>query len=162
MTAIIVYSIGKKMKFVSKIIAQKSNSELIEVKDLNKKDEGILNSIKKSFTGFDTKIEIEPPYIDFSDYDLILIGSPSNSGKISPAISTIIDNCDFKNKNIIIYTTSTSRHGYDVLNRMKKKIEEKNAYVLNSFIIKIGNKSDDELKINTLKILKELDLDLYT
>ena len=43
-----------------------------------------------------------------------------------------------------------------------KKIEEKNAYILNSFIIKIGNKSDDELKINTLKVLKELDLDLYT
>lgn len=46
MTAIIVYSIGKKMKFVSKIIAQKSNSELIEVKDLNKNDEGIIDSIK--------------------------------------------------------------------------------------------------------------------
>lgn len=162
MTAIIVYSIGKKMKFISKIIANKNTCELVEVKDITKKDEGILNSIKNTFTGNDTKIEIEPPYIDFSDYDLILIGSPSNNGKISPAISTIINNCNFKNKNVIIYTTSTSRHGYDVLNRMKKKIEEKNAYILNSFIIKIGNKSDDELKINTLKVLKELDLDLYT
>ena len=45
---------------------------------------------------------------------------------------------------------------------MKKKIENNGGIILNSFIMRVNNKSENEIKINTLKIIKELDLDLYS
>jgi len=61
-----------------------------------------------------------------------------------------------------MFTTTNSRQGYDVLKNMKKKLESKGGIIVNSFIMRVNNKSEDELKINTLKIIKDLDLDLYS
>ena len=92
---------------------------------------------------------------------MIIIGSPSTFGGISSAISTFIEKNSFENKKVVIFTTTNSRQGYDVLRHMKKKIESNGGTILNSFIMRVNNKSNAEIKINTLKIIKELDLDLY-
>lgn len=162
MTSIIIYSSNKKIKFITKIISEKINSKIVEIKDLNKKS-GLFSNIKNNINALrSNETEIKPESIDLSKEDLIIIGSPSTFGNISPAISTFIDKNSFKNKNVIIFTTTNSRQGYDVLNQMKKKIEEKEGIIVNSFIMRVNNKSDEELKLNTLKVIKQLDLDLYT
>ncbi|HII08207.1 MAG TPA: flavodoxin [Methanosphaera sp.] len=162
MTSIIIFSSNNKTKFISEIIQEKIYADIIEIKDLNKK-RGFLGNIQNNYNALrSNKTNIQPERIDLQGYDLIIIGSPSTFGGISPAISTFIDNNSFKNKNIIMFTTTNSRQGYDVLKNMKKKLESKGGIIVNSFIMRVNNKSEDELKINTLKIIKDLDLDLYS
>ena len=162
MTSIILYSANKKIRYISKIIQEKIEADIVEIKDLNKK-KGFLSNLKNNYNAIRTKhTNIAPETINLKDYDLIIIGSPSTLGGISPAISTFIDKNIFKNKNIIIFTTTNSHTGYDVLNSMKEKIEEKEGNIINTFIMRVNNKNDEELKINTLKLIKELDLDLYS
>ncbi len=162
MTSIIIFSSNNKTKFISKIIQEKIDAELVEIKDLNKKT-GFLGNIKNNYNALrSNNTDIYPESIDLTNYDLIIIGSPSTFGGISPAISTFIEKNDFENKKIIIFTTTNSRQGYEVLKNMKNKLEKKNGIILNSFIMRVYNKSEEELKLNTLKIIKELDLDLYS
>lgn len=161
MTSIILYSSNNKIKYISEIIQEKLESDIVEIKDLNKKG-GFLGNIRNNFNALrSNETTIDPETVDLKDYDLILIGSPSTFGGISPAISTFIEKNSFKNKDLIIFTTTNTRGGYDILNAMKEKIENKGGKILNSFIMRVNNKSNEELKINTLKLIKQLDLDLY-
>lgn len=162
MTSIIIFSSNKKTKFISGIIQEKIYSDIVEIKDLNKKT-GFLGNLQNNYNALrSNNTEIHPETIDLTSYDLIIIGSPSTFGGISPAISTFIDKNSFENKNIIMFTTTNSRQGYDVLKSMKNKLESKGGRIINSFIMRVNNKSEDELRINTLKIIRDLDLDLYS
>lgn len=162
MTSIIIFSSNKKTKFISEIIQEKIYADITEIKDLNKK-RGFFGNLQNNYNAIrSNNTDIDPETIDLNSYDLIIIGSPSTFGTLSPAISTFIDKNSFKNKNIILFTTTNSRQGYDVLRSMKNKIETKGGNIINSFIMRVNNKSEDELKINTLKIIKELDLDIYS
>ena len=152
MTTLITYSNERKIRVISQFIADRINGELIEVKDLNIK-KGFFNRIRSNYNAYQSiKTDIEPKSIDFSKYNLIFLGSPSTLGNPSPAILTLIDNCDFSNKDVIIYTTTNSNQGKNVLKEMKKQVEAKNGRVINSFIIRVNNKDDDELILATLNI----------
>ena len=72
-----------------------------------------------------------------------------------------IKNNDFKNKNIIIFTTTSNKEAYKILKVMKQNVEQSNGEVINSFFMKTSNKNDDEILISTVKLVKKLDLDLY-
>ncbi len=161
MSTLITYSTNDQTRFISKFIAKRINADLIEVKDLNKKT-GVFNSLKDNYNALRlNKTSTNPKSIDIQKYDLILFGSPSQFGNPTPAMLSIIDNCDFNNKNIILYTTTNGKQGAKVLNTMKKKIEARGGIIVNSFILRVNNKTKQELITNTLKIIYELDLDLY-
>ncbi|MBE6485769.1 MAG: flavodoxin family protein [Methanosphaera stadtmanae] len=161
MTSIIIFSSNKKTKLISEIIREKIDAEIVEIKDLNKKS-GFIGNLKNNYNALrSNNTDIFPETIDLISYDLIIIGSPSTFGGISPSISTFIEKNSFENKKIVIFTTTNSRKGYDVLKHMKNKIETNGGTILNSFIMRVNNKSNSEIKINTLKIIKEMDLDLY-
>ena len=161
MSLLIVYSSGKKIQYISNIIHEKYSSDIVEVKDLNRK-KGFLNNLKNNFNAFrNNTTKITPEIIDLTEYNLILLGCPSTLGNISPAINTLIKNCDFKNKDVILYTTTNGTNGRGVLKQMKKEVDDKGANVINSFIIRTNNKTNQELLINTVKLLPQLDIDLY-
>lgn len=162
MTSMIIFSSNKKTKFISEIIQEKIDADLVEIKDLNKK-RGFFGNIQNNYNAFrSNNTLIDPEKVDLTGYDLVIIGSPSTFGGVSPAISTFIDKNSFKNKNVIIFTTTNARQGYDVLKHMKNKIEIKGGTIINTFIMRVNNKSEDELRINTIKIIRDLDLDLYS
>lgn len=162
MSLLIIHSIGKEINFISKIINEKyPDSKIIEIKDLNKKN-GFLSNLRNNYNAIlSNNTLISPERVDFSDVNLILLGSPSTFGNISPAISTFIQNNDFSDKNVIIYTTTNSKQGTGVLKQMKKLVEKKGANVVNSFIIRVNDKTDRDLMVNTIKLLPQLDIDLY-
>lgn len=62
---------------------------------------------------------------------------------------------------MIIYTTTNSKQGTGVLNELKKRVEIRGGRIINSFIVRVNDKSNDELIRNTLKVLYELDLEIY-
>lgn len=161
MSSKIIFSPQKKTKLVSKIISEKTGAEMVEIRSLDKK-EGFFNELFKNFSYKElTPNDIRPSKIDFTDDDLIIIGSPPFHGKISPSILAFIKNNDFKNKNVIIFTTTSNKEAYRILKVMKQNIERSKGEVINSFFMKTSNKTDDEILISTVKLVKQLDLDLY-
>lgn len=161
MAVLVTYSSNNKTKFISEFIANRINAECIEIKDLKRKN-GFFNNIRNNFNAIRSNTtDIEPETIDMNKYDLILLGCPSTLGSASPAILTLINNCDLTNKDLIIFTTTNSKQGMGVLNELKKHVELKGGRVINSFIVRVNNKTSEELTLNTLKVLYELDLDIY-
>ena len=106
MSVLVTYSSNNKIKIVSEFIANRIDADSIEIKDLKRKN-GFFNNIRNNYNALClNKTEISPEVIDFTNYNLILLGTPSTYGNPSPAILTLIDNCNFKNKDVIIYTTT--------------------------------------------------------
>ncbi|MBR0471259.1 MAG: hypothetical protein IJI98_00995 [Methanosphaera sp.] len=162
MTSIIIFSSNKSIKIITTTLKEKLESDIAEIKDLNKK-QGFLKNIRNNINALRSQeTSIEPEIIDMTSYDLIILGCPSTLGGISPAIKTFISKNNFKDKNIIIFTTTNTGQGYDVLKQIKEKLEDKEAHIVNSFIMRVNNKSEEELKINTIKLIKQLDIDLYS
>ncbi|WP_323735575.1 hypothetical protein PXD04_06660 [Methanosphaera sp. ISO3-F5] len=162
MTSIIIFSSNKSIKIITTTLKEKLESDIAEIKDLNKK-QGFLKNIRNNINALRSQeTSIEPEIIDMTGYDLIILGCPSTLGGISPAIKTFISKNNFKDKNIIIFTTTNTGQGYDVLKQIKEKLEDKEAHIVNSFIMRVNNKSEEELKINTIKLIKQLDIDLYS
>lgn len=162
MTSIIIFSSNNKIKVITNTLKEKTESDCIEIKDLQKKN-GLLNNIRNNINALTSnRTQIQPETVNFDEYDLIILGSPSTFGNPSPAINTFIDKNSFKDKDVIIFTTTNTGQGYEVLTQMKNRIEEKQGHVVNSFIMRVNNKTDEQLKINTIKLIKQLDIDLYT
>lgn len=161
MTVLVIYSSNNKTRIISEFIATRINADRVEIKDLKRKN-GFFNNIKSNFNAIRlNKTEIDPETVDLEKYELILLGTPSTLGNPSPAILTLIDNCNFKNKDVIIYTTTNSKQGTGVLNELKKRIENRGGRIINSFIVRVNDKSEEELIRNTLKVIYELDLEIY-
>lgn len=161
MSLIIIYSSGKEIQYVSNIINEHYESDIIEVKDLKRKN-GFFNNIINNFNAFaNNDTEISPEVIDFDDYNLVLLGCPSTLDNISPALNTLIKNCNLSGKNVIIFTTTRSTGGTNVLKQIKKAVENKGGNVVNSFIVRTNNKTEQEILVNTVRLLPQLDIDLY-
>lgn len=152
---------GKEIQYISNIIKDKYNADIIEIKDLNRKN-GFFNNLRNNYTALKNNYtKISPETVDFSKYNLILIGCPSTLGNISPALNTLLNNCDLNGKNVIIYITTNSSQGHNVLKQIKKQVDIKGGQVINSFIIRVNNKTKQELLVNTIQLLPQLDIDLY-
>lgn len=100
---------------------------------------------------------INPTKIDIDYYETIFIGTPVWIGSITPAIKKIIDNINFKNKNIILFTTMKGIGGEIAMDKMTKIVNKQNGNVIGKFsILSTGNKQD--LIDCTHKALTDLEL----
>ena len=160
-TMILFYSRTRKTSLVAKTLAQEVNADYIEITDLNNRA-GAMNYIKASVDAFrENKTLIKPESVDLSDYDLIYLGSPTWAGKPAPAMITLIDQCNFQGKDLILFATMGSSGGRKVIERMREKIEPRGGRMIKSFQIKTGNKKTEELIEVVKEIVKEEDLSIY-
>ena len=80
---------------------------------------------------------------------MVYIGTPTWGGKPAPAIVTMIDKCDLKDKNVILFSTMGNSGGENAINRMKEKIEARGGRTVNSFTIKTSKIELDNLSTET-------------
>lgn len=160
-TAIVFYSRTRKTAKVAKTLAEKINADIIEITDL-KDRMGVINYLSSSLDALrENKTNIKPDPCDLSDYGLIYIGSPTWAAKPAPAIITMIDKCDFKGKDVILFSTMGNSGGLKVVERMREKIEARGGRMVNSFTIKTSSKEIEEIVKETEEILEEKDLKIY-
>ena len=160
-TAILYYSRTRKTALVAKILAEKVQADTVEIIDL-KNRMGALNYMAASMDALrESKTNIKPPSVDLAEYGLIYIGSPTWASKPAPAIITLIDKCDLKGKDVILFATMGGRGGKNVIERMKEKVEARGGRMVNSFIIKSGNREMEEIKEEVDTIIEEMDLEIY-
>ena len=109
------------------------------------------------FTSLIDSSSINPRKIDIDYYGTIFIGTPIWLGSVTPAINKIIDNTDFKNKNVILFNTMKIGGSHNAMEKMAKLVHKQNGNVIGAFSIRT-NCSDLEIMSRTRKALNELDL----
>ncbi len=87
------------------------------------------------FTSLIDSASINPRKIDIDYYETIFIGTPVWFGSITPAIKKIIDNTDFKNKNIILFNTMKRVGGDIAIKRMARLVKKHNGNIIVAFTI---------------------------
>ena len=102
---------------------------------------GVINYVTSSVDAIrENKTKIKPNNFDLAEYGLIYIGTPTWAAKPAPAIITMIDKCDLKGKDVILFSTMGSSGGLKAVERMREKIEARGGRMVNSFSIKTGGK----------------------
>ena len=157
-TVIFYYSRTRKTAKVAKTIAEEIKADSIEIIDL-KDRMGAINYLSSIIDALrENKTSIKPNEFDLSGYGLVYIGSPTWAAKPAPAILTMIDMCDLKDKDVILFTTMGSSGNEKVIERMKEKIEARGGRMVNSFAVKTGGREIEDINADTKRILEELDL----
>ena len=158
---ILYYSDGGKTRIVAETLALNLKTDICRIKDMKKRD-GIRNRLSSTVDAFrETKTEIYPPRIDLEEYDTIYIGTPTWANNPTPAIITLIDSCDLKGKDVILFTTTSASDGENTLDKMEMKIRARGGRVVQQFTIKTRDKSPKDLQKFTENVIKILDLELY-
>lgn len=160
-TVILYYSRTRKTAHVAKTLAEEIQADATEVTDLTDRM-GVINYLASSLDALrENKTEIKPDTFDLSDYGLVYIGTPTWASRPTPAIVTMIDKCDLKGKDVILFTTMKSSGGSKTIERMREKVEARGGRMVNSFTVKTGGMEIEDINKETKKILEEMDLKIY-
>ncbi len=157
-TIVLYYSRTRKTAKVAKTLAEEIGADSIEVIDL-KDRMGAIRYLTSAIDALrENKTHIKPEEFDLTGYDLVYIGTPTWGGKPAPAIITMIDKCDLKDKSVILFSTMGNSGGENAINRMKEKVEARGGRTVNSFTLKTSKIELDNLSTETKGILEEMDL----
>ncbi len=159
--AIIYYSNSGTTDLVAKTLGKHLNADLIRIHDLKNRD-GFKNRIFASINSFrESKTDIIPAKVDLTHYDTIYFGTPTWNGNPTPAILTIIDRCDLRAKDVILFATMDANRGESNIARLEEKVKLRGARVIESFTLKTKDKSPEKLVSDTEAIIKIKDLKMY-
>ena len=158
---IIYYSQGGTTDLIAKTLARNLNADLVRIHDL-KNRAGFTNRLFSSINAFrESKTDIVPAQVDLRGYDTVYFGTPTWSGNPTPAILTIIDRCDLRAKDVIIFATMDSSRGESTLERLERKVKLRGARVIESFAISTKDKSQEQLINDTEAMIEMKDLRMY-
>jgi flavodoxin len=158
---IIYYSQGGTTDLIAKTLARNLNADLVRIHDL-KNREGFTNRLFSSINAFrESKTDIVPAQVDLRGYDTVYFGTPTWSGNPTPAILTIIDRCDLRAKDVILFATMDSSRGESTLERLERKVKLRGARVIESFAISTKDKSQEQLINDTEAMIEMKDLRMY-
>ena len=158
---IIYYSHGGKTDLVAKTLAKELDADLLRIHDL-KNREGFKNRLFASINAFrETKTDIIPAKVDLKGYYTIYFGTPTWAGNPTPAILTIIDRCDLRAKDVVLFATMDANRGDTNIERLEEKVKLRGARVIESFTIATKDKSPEKIVSDTEAIIEMKDLKMY-
>ena len=158
---IIYYSQGGTTDLVTKTLAKNLNASLVRIHDL-KNREGFKNRLLSSISAIrEEKTDIVPAKLDLTNYDTIYFGTPTWAGNPTPAILTIIDRCNLRAKDVVLFATMDSNRGDSNIERLEEKVKIRGARVIETFTITTKNKSPEKLVSDTEAIIEMKDLKMY-
>lgn len=161
-TIIIYYSQGGSTDLVAKTLALNLHADLVRIHDL-KNREGFKNKLLSSINAFrEVKTDIIPAKVDLRGYDTVYFGTPTWAGNPTPAILTIIDRCDLRAKDVVLFATMDSNRGESNVERLDEKVKLRGARVIESFTIATKDKSPEKLVNTTEAIIDMKDLKMYS
>lgn len=158
---IIYYSHGGTTDLIARTLAKNLHASLLRIHDL-KNRKGLKNRLFSSISAFrESKTDIVPAKVDLTDYDTIYFGTPTWAGNPTPAILTMIDRCDLRAKDVVLFATMDSNHGDSNIERLERKVKLRGARVIESFTIPTKGKSPEKLVRDTEAIIEMKDLKMY-
>lgn len=159
--AVLYYSDGGTTHTVAKTLAIELNADYLRIKD-KKNRKGFANRFISTIDAFrETKTDIIPSRVDLTDYDTIYIGTPTWAGNPTPAIITLIDRCDLRGKDVILFATMSNNRGDTNIGRLEEKVKMRGGRVIETFTIKTKDKTSEQLVKDTETVIQMLDLKMY-
>ena len=160
-TLIIYYSQRGTTDLVAKTLAKNLNADLVRIHDLKNRD-GFKNKIISSINAFrEVKTDIVPAKVDLSVYDTVYFGTPTWAGNPTPAILTIIDRCDLRAKDVVLFATMDANRSDNNIERLEEKVKIRGARVVETFTISTKDKSPEKLVNDTEAIIDAKILKMY-
>ena len=160
-TLIIYYSQGGTTDLVARTLAKQLKADLLRIHDL-KNREGFKNKLLSSIDAFrETKTDIVPARVDLTPYSTIYFGTPTWAGNPTPAIITIIDRCNLRGKDVILFATMDGNNGESNIERLEEKVKMRGARVIESFTLATKDKDPEKLVNDTEAIIEMKDLKMY-
>lgn len=160
-TLFIYYSLGGKTDLVAKTLAKHLTGDLVRIHDMKQRT-GIKNKFLSSLNAFrETKTTIVPATVDISAYDTIYFGTPTWMGNPTPAILTIIDRCNLRGKDVIVFATMDANRGDSNIARLEEKVRMRGGRVIENFTIATKGKAPEQLIKDTEAIIEMKDLKMY-
>lgn len=154
---VLYYSFEGNTKMVAEIIAGSLDADIKEVKPVKELES---KGFSKYLWGgrqvlMGKKPEIKPLDVDFSSYDVILIGSPIWAGSYAPPIKTVLEADYIKNKKVGYFFCHQGGAGKSG-EKTKKEIEKNNTFI--SGIEFVNAKSSNEItKEKAVQWAKEIE-----
>ncbi len=147
---------------MSETLSMHLKADIIGIKDL-KNRKGFGNMLMSSINAFrESKTEILPETVDLSAYDIVYVGTPTWANKPSPAIITLIDNCNWRGKDVVLFTTMTRSGGESTLERLEEKIRMRGGRIIEGIMLKTKDKSPEEIINDTETLIEMYDLKMYS
>lgn len=140
---VVFYSRTEKTEFVAEEIAKQLDSDVETIIDKKDRD-GIMGWIEagvEAIIGAET--EIEPTQYSPSDYDLIILGSPVWSRRISPAMRTYLNDHDLSDRKIALFNTNDSDETQNIFDTMKELAENQSS--VGELVLSKVSKNDDKV-----------------
>ena len=160
-TLIIYYSESNRTEIVAQTLSAHMQASLVKIKDLKRK-KGFGNKVISSINAFrESKTKINPSKLNLEEFDTIYIVTPTWAGKHVPAIITIIDYCDLRGKDVILFTTMDKNGGETTLQRLQEKVTRRGGRVVECFSVRTKDKSAKHIVRDTEAKIIEKDLKMY-
>ena len=160
-TLIVYYSSGGTTKIMAQTLSMHLKADIIGIKDL-KKRKGFVNSLMSSIDAFrESKTDISPKSLDLTDYSTIYLGTPTWANNPAPAIITLIDRCNWRGKDVVLFTTMTRSGGEFALDRLEEKISVRGGRIIEKISLKTKEKSPEEIINDTETLIEMHDLKMY-
>ena len=144
-TLILYYSKTGKTKVVAESLCEMMpGAKLVEVRS----DVSIPAAIFWYKLPF-TKADIEPLDVDFENYEQIFLCTPVYMQGISPPIKTVIKEAPLQGKKAAVFATCGGFYGSLMHGLVKGSIESRGAKAPGVYVVKVGGKTDEEIKGQT-------------
>jgi flavodoxin len=112
-TLVIYYSVSGNTALVAKNIQLYTSGDICEIKTKAKYSiaKACLDCLKKKVFSSDVKPELEFNLPDIKQYQTIFIGSPVYAWSVPAVMCSFLDQVDFEQKEIIVFSTSGGSPG---------------------------------------------------
>lgn len=151
---VLFYSKTGNTALVAQTIKNELKSHVKELNDFSHNKTGI----EYLFPTIFESASVNHYNFDIDYYETIFIGTPVWISSLTPAISEMIKNVDFKGKNVVLFNTMKFYGGHNAIRRMAKLVRKSNGNVIAAFTIKTNTSNEDIVK-NTISAINAIDLE---
>jgi flavodoxin len=150
----VFYTRTGNTRLVAESIRNEFDCDLQEIKDL--KDRSGIKGFIVGMIDVKTKkkTEIMPKAVDLKDYDLIIICSPTWGMRLTPAITEFMNASDFKDKKVFVVAVAAAEMKAKTFKRIGDEIRSKGGTDAGNLLIKTMFKKPEEIKTETIKLIK--------
>ena len=154
-TLVVYYSRTGATKEFAEEIAKCFKADLEEIIDLKRRKGAIGWIVSGKDASLKKLTKINELKKDVSKYDLVIIGSPTWAGSVTPAIRTFIHKCKSNLKKVAFYSVRAGPNPGNVIAQMEELSGKKPLFRVSFRTIELKNKSYSETIDKIVKDFKK-------
>jgi flavodoxin len=154
-TAIVYYSRTGNTKTACEALQKELGCDIIEIKDLKNREGGWGFFTAALGSMFNTHTKIDPEHIDLAPYGAVIIGAPVWAGRPAAAIRTFIAQNNFKDKKVVMFTTTNVFENKGSQSRTENMVVQSGGRVSGYFQVAATEKINEEKTVRSQELIAQ-------